>query len=94
MGLVILCMIILLVIFRRRWARKQSNGHDSDSITMLTPGVGMVENAVGHGASDSGHSTVELAGHAPVEHALDNRGWTPHLEPVRLRLSLIRELGL
>ena len=91
-GLVILCMIILVISQKRR-ARKRSEAHDSDSVTMLTPEGEMVESSVGHGTRDSGHSMVELVGHPPVEHALDHQGWTPLLKPAYLALRVIRELG-
>lgn len=84
-------MTILLVIFRKRWARKQSKGHDSGSVTVLAPEVEMVESSVGHETRESDHSTVKLAGHAPVEHSLDNRRFTRHLK--HAHLALIRGLG-
>ena len=56
---------------------------------MLAPEAEMVESSMGHGTRDSGHSTDELAGRAPMEHARDNKGLIPRFKP----LALIRELG-
>ena len=87
-GLLILCMIILFICRKRR-VQERSKGRDSDYITMLAPEAEMVESSMGHGTRDSGHSTDELAGRAPMEHARDNKGLIPRFKP----LALIRELG-